>query len=84
MNESVEVLSPFIIGVVIFLIQQRIFVTPQELEKTHREILDEVRAYFAPISSVLDLKQEFSEIKDKIDLIYKCIISQGVNLKERG
>ena len=52
--------SPIIIVVLMFFIQQKIFVTPEQLEKKHREIID--------------LKEQFSEIKDKIDKIYDLLI----------
>ena len=66
--------SPVIIAVVIFLIQQRIVVTPEELERKHRQILQEVEAKFVTLNSYEDLKSQFSEIKEKIDKICDCLI----------
>ena len=66
--------APVIIVVLVFLIQQRIVVTPEELEKKHREILKDIEAKFVPLNSHEDLKNQFSEIKDKIDKIYDCLI----------
>lgn len=66
--------APVIIVVLVFLIQQRIVVTPEELEKKHREILKDIEARFVPLNSHEDLKNQFSEIKDKIDKIYDCLI----------
>lgn len=40
-----------------YLIQQRIVVTPEQLEKKHREILDDVENKFATLNSVKDLKE---------------------------
>ena len=34
--------SPIIIVVLMFFIQQKIFVTPEQLEKKHREIIEEI------------------------------------------
>lgn len=68
--------SPIIIAVIIFLIQQRIVVTPEQLEKKHREILKDAEDRFATLSSVCDLKEQFSDIKEKIDKIYDWIIAQ--------
>lgn len=59
----------------IFLIQQRIIVTPEQLEKKHREILNDAEEKFATLSSVKDLKEQFSDMKEKIDKIYDCIIA---------
>ena len=67
--------SPIIIVVVMYLIQQRIIVTPEQLEKKHREILEDVENRFASLSTVKDLKEQVSDMKEKIDRIYECIIS---------
>ncbi|MBR2524930.1 hypothetical protein IKE67_00540 [bacterium] len=67
--------SPIIIVVVMYLIQQRIVVTPEQLEKKHREILEDVENRFASLSTVKDLKEQVSDMKEKIDRIYECIIA---------
>lgn len=67
--------SPIIIAVIVFLIQQRIIVTPEQLERKHREILKDAEERFATLSSVKDLKEQFSDMKEKIDKIYDCIIA---------
>lgn len=67
--------SPILIAVTIYLIQQRIVVTPEQLEKKHREILEDAENKFATLSSVKDLKEQFSDMKEKIDRIYECIIA---------
>lgn len=67
--------SPIIIAVMVFLIQQRIIVTPEQLEKKHREILGDVEERFASVQSLKDLKEQFSDMKEKIDKIYDCIIA---------
>ena len=66
--------SPIIIVVLMFLILQKIFVTPEQLEKKHREIIDEIEEKFVTMNSFIDLKEQFSEIKDKIDKIYDLLI----------
>ena len=72
--ETILYYSPVIIVVLVFLIQQRIVVTPEQLEKKHREILQDVEKRFATIDSYKDLKSQVAEIKDKIDKIYDCLI----------
>jgi len=67
--------SPIIIAIMVFLIQQRIVVTPEQLEKKHREILKDADERFATLSSVHDLKEKFTDMKEKIDKIYDCIIA---------
>jgi len=73
--ENILDYSPILVAVMIFLIQQRIIVTPEQLEKTHRKILEEIEEKFVSIHSFNDLKEHFGEIKDKIDKIYDFIIS---------
>jgi len=67
--------SPILIAVMVFLIQQRIVVTPEQLEKKHREILKDVEEKFVTLHSFNDLKEQFSEMKEKIDKIYDFIIA---------
>ena len=66
--------APIILVVVIFLIQQHIVVTPDQLERKHREILKDIEEKFTTLNSFKDLKANFSEMKDKIDKIYDCLI----------
>ncbi len=66
--------SPIIIVVFMFFVQQKIFVTPEQLEKKHREIIEEIEEKFVTINSFIDLKEQFSEVKDKIDKIYDLLI----------
>jgi len=66
--------SPVIVAVVIFLVQQRIVVTPEELERKHRQILQEIEAKFVTLNSYENLKSQFTEMKEKIDKIYDCLI----------
>ncbi len=72
--ETLLYYSPVIIVVLVFLIQQRIVVTPEQLERKHREILTDIENRFVTIKSYEDLKSQFTEIKDKIDKIYDCLI----------
>jgi len=67
--------SPIIIAIMVFLIQQRIVVTPEQLERKHREILKDIEEKFVTINSFKDLKDQFNEMKEKIDKIYDCIIA---------
>jgi len=69
--------SPVIIVVLIFLIQQHIVVTPEQLEKKHREIIKDIEEKFTTLNSFQDLKANFSEMKDKIDKIYDCLMIGG-------
>ncbi len=72
--ETLLYYSPVVVIVLTFLIQQKIVVTPEQLEKKHREILYDIENRFVTKNSYEDLKSQFSEIKDKIDKIYDCLI----------
>ena len=66
--------SPIIVVILMFFIQQKIFVTPEQLEKKHREIVDEIEEKFVSLNSFKDLKDQFSEVKEKIDKMYDLLI----------
>ena len=66
--------SAVIIIILIFLIQQRIFITPEQLEKKHRVIMEDIEEKFVSIDSFRDLKAQFSEVKEKIDKMYDLLI----------
>lgn len=72
--EHIITYSPLIVVVTVFYLQQRIFVTPADLEKKHREIIDDVQSRFASSQSFNDLKEQVFEIKSKVDKIYDYII----------
>ncbi len=66
--------APVIVVVLVFLVQERIVVTPEQLEKKHREIIKDIESRFTPNNRFEDLKCQFVEMKDKIDKIYDCLI----------
>lgn len=72
--ETLMYYSPVLVAVLVFLIQQRIVVTPEELEKKHREILSDIEDRFVTRNSYDDLKSQFTDMKEKIDKIYDCLI----------
>ena len=63
-----------IVVVLVFLIHERIVVTPEQLEKKHREIIKDVEKRYATLNSLEDLKEQFCDMKDKIDKIYDCLM----------
>lgn len=75
MNESLSV-AAVVIAVVGFCIQFGMFVRPVELEKKHREIVEDSYKKFASIDSVENIKEEFREIKCKIDQIYEMLLKK--------
>lgn len=72
--ENLITYAPIIVVVLAFFIQEKIFVTPEQLERKHREIIKDVECRFATIDSCEDLRSQLSDMKDKIDKIYDCLI----------
>ncbi len=75
MEEKIIEYAPIIVCAVIFLIQQHLLVSPEQLEKKHREILESVERKYVTWSSFRDLKAQFTDIQSKIDKIYDVIMS---------
>lgn len=69
--------SPIIIVLVMFLIQNRIFVTPEQLEKKHREILEDAENKFVVIKQYQEMKEsikeQYTDVKDSIDKIFDLL-----------
>ena len=57
-----------------FLVQQRLVVTPEQLERTHREILNEVDVRYAKLDTVSDLREQVYDINDKITKLYELVV----------
>lgn len=68
--------APIIVVIILFLIQNRMVVTPEQLEKKHREILDDVSRKYATQSIVNELKNQFHDMADKINKIYDILIDR--------
>lgn len=64
------------VALIIFAIflQYNLFVTPQELEKQHREILEEVSQKYMTKEESNNLKAQISDMQKKVDKIYDVII----------
>ena len=71
-----SVITATIVAVITFCIQFGMFVRPEQLEKKHREILEDAEKKFASLSMVNDLKGQFVEIKHKIDQIYDILLNR--------
>ena len=75
MEEKIIEYAPIIVCAVIFLIQQHLLVSPEQLEKKHREILENIERKYVTWSSFRDLKAQFTDIQSKIDKIYDVIMN---------
>ena len=70
--------APLLILGLAVIFQYNLFVTPEKLEQTHREILSEISKAYITKSEFGILKEQLSDINKKIDKIYDTLI------KERG
>ncbi|MEI8377593.1 MAG: hypothetical protein WCF95_03555 [bacterium] len=62
--------APIIVAVMAFFIQSSIFTTPAQLERKHREIIDDCEAKFVSKIAYDELKEDFKYVKEKLDKIY--------------
>lgn len=68
--------GPLILIVIVFILQNHIFITPVELEKKHREILKDVESKYVTNKTFENLKEQFKEMKDKINKIYEILVNE--------
>ena len=66
--EQLEQYAPYIVIIVLFIIQNNIFVRPEALERKHREILKEVENSFEKKYVEINAYKEFqNHIYSKLD-----------------
>ena len=65
----------FLVGVAI-IFQYNLFVTPEKLEHTHREILSEISQIYITKSEFGNVKEQLADINKKIDKIYDTLINE--------
>lgn len=70
--------APLIIVVFIFLIQYNIFVQPEDLEATHREILSEIDNKYATKEQATTLQNQYDKLSEKLDRVL-YILTDGKN-----
>lgn len=70
--------APILIVVLVFLFKNKLVVTPEQLERKHREIIEEVEAHFATREALKALEKRFDRIEAKIDKIYDKIMGVGL------
>ena len=65
------------------ILQYNLFVTPEKLEQTHREILTEVSQVYITKSEFGNMKEQIIDINKKLDKLYDTLInersSDGIN-----
>lgn len=68
--------APLILVIIMFCINYKIFVNPVDLEKKHREILEDIDKKYATKTIVDELKSQIHDMAYKVDKIYNILIKQ--------
>ncbi len=79
--------APVIIVVIVFLFQQKLIITPEQLEKKHREIIFDIEKRFKELPKLyvtlpayLSFREQalddLKEVKEGIDYIKKLLINK--------
>ena len=68
--------APLILVIIMFCVNYKIFVNPVDLEKKHREILEDIDEKYASKTTVDELKSQFHDMAEKIDKIYNILIDR--------
>ena len=66
--------APVAFVVIAVILQWNLFVTPADLEKKHRDIITETAQTYVTKEEYKNQKEEFKEMKIKIDKIYDFLI----------
>lgn len=68
--------APLILVIIMFCVNYKIFVNPVDIEKKHREILNDIDNKYASKTTVNELKSQFHDMAEKIDKIYNILIDK--------
>ena len=73
-KEIITRYAPVVLIVFVMFFQYNLFVTPQELEVQHRQILETVSQKYMTKEASNNLKTQISDMQKKVDKIYDAII----------
>ena len=74
MESKIIEYAPIVLLLFGFLWQYKIFVTPEQLEKKHREILEDCEKKYTTQAETRNLEEKLDDMQHKIDLIYEKLI----------
>ena len=67
--------APLLILGLAVIFQYNLFVTPEKLEQTHREILSEISEVYITKSEFGIVREQLTDINKKVDKIYDTLIN---------
>lgn len=68
--------APSLLMVIAIILQYNLFVRPENLEYTHREILAEVSQIYITKAEFSNMKEQIIDINKKLDKIYDTLIKE--------
>ena len=78
--EQLEHFAPYIVIMFLFIWQNNIFVRPEQLEKKHREILDDVKEKYVEINAYKEFQthiySKFDEVIGAIDDVKEIFLKR--------
>ena len=74
MEERLMEFAPIIVVFLGFVWQYKIFVTPEQLERKHREILEDIEKKYTTKTETVNLEEKLADMQHKIDMIYDKLI----------
>ena len=75
-KEYIYKYAPSLVVCIAIFFQYYLFVTPERLEQTHREILSEVSQVYITKSEFGNMKEQIMDINKKVDKIYDTLINE--------
>lgn len=78
--DQLEQYAPYLVIILLFIWQNNIFVRPEQLEKKHREILDDVKEKYVEINAYKEFQthiySKFDEVIGAIDDVKEIFLKR--------
>lgn len=74
-KETLIKYSPIAVVVIAIILQWNMFATPTDMERKHREILNEVAERYMTKEQASDFRIQLNDMQNKIDKIYDVIMT---------
>lgn len=74
-KETLIKYSPIAVVVIALILQWNMFATPTDMERKHREILNEIAERYMTKEQASDFRIQLNDMQNKIDKIYDVIIT---------